>query len=182
MKIAKSLLCAAALTTLVANMAPAQASNNCQLGFVDVQRAIDISKSGKFAVQKVRQDFEEKRQLIEQRKRDLAKMKETLDRVNPTQSEQERQRMQDDYNRQVRDLKQFIENSNVELENQERAYTNQIITELSTLIQDYGQKNNYCFIYELKTSGIIYGAKDRDMTDTIVNMYDEMKAKEGLGR
>lgn len=158
--------------------APASAEESCKMGFVDVQRAIDISRMGREAVKRVQEDFNRKRAQIDREKQELADLKQRLEKQNPNRTEKERQAELDTYNKRLRELKELIQESNRELEEAERAYTSQIISELSVLIQDYGRKHNYCFIFELKTSGIIYGDDNRDLTETIVNLYDEYQSGE----
>ncbi|UCZ55683.1 OmpH family outer membrane protein [Desulfurispirillum indicum] len=153
----------------------AQQGGDCRYGYIDVQRAIDSSRSGSQAIEKVKQEFEQKRKVIEERKAELARVKERLDSNLGTMSESERKRSVDMYNVDLLNLRNFVEDANRQLEAQERTLTSRIVSEISALVHQYGQENNYCYIFELKTSGILYANEAQDITSIIVRLYDQQQ-------
>ncbi|MBB5021673.1 OmpH family outer membrane protein [Desulfurispira natronophila] len=159
---------------LLLTIAPSLQAKPCQYGYIDVQRAIDISSSGQQAIDLVKQDFDQKRQVIEERKDALARQKKELDRQQGNLSQPERQSAIEAYNMELASLRRFVEDANRQLEAQERSLTNRIVSEIGDVVRRYGEENNYCYIFELKNSGILYANQGHDITRTIVDIYDRI--------
>ena len=154
---------------------PSMASerNTGSIAYVDLQKALNTSVAGKNA----RSDFSEKvkatRDVIEKRQEELQKMKENIEKQAILLSEEARKEKQREYEKEVRDYQRLIKDSQEELKREESEMTKKIIGELRKVVKRLGKEGNYSMILEKSTSGILYATETIDLTDKVIDIYNQ---------
>ena len=64
-----------------------------------------------------------------------------------------------------------------ELQKKEQQATQRILQELTGIIEKMGKERGFLLIVERRSGGVIYGDPEGDVTDEVIKLYDQEKAK-----
>lgn len=143
-----------------------------KIGYVDLQKALNNCEAGKVAKEKISVKVKEYETQIEQKQKDLKKMKDDLDKQGLILSEDKRAAKKRDFDQKLKDLERFTKDIQDELQQQDAEFTRQIITDFSKIINDLGAKEGYTAIFEKTESALLYADQKADLTDKAIKAYD----------
>ena len=151
----KSLLLLALLMLCAAPLLAAET----KLGYVDLQKALNTCEAGKTAKDKISLKVKEYETQIDQKKKDMKKLKDDLDKQAMLLSSDTRAAKE-------RDLQQ-----------KDNDFTKEIIEDLSKIINDLGTKEGYTMILEKTESAVLFADPSTDLTDKLIKTYDASRKK-----
>jgi outer membrane protein len=156
---------------------PAIAQEGVKIGYIDLQKALNASSSGKAAVEQLRGIFEEKKISLEREKASIEQRKDELDKQALLMNEATRREREDDIRRLERDWTRKINDSKDEMGQQEGRFLDQIRVELLKVIEDMGREGGYTLILEKSASAVMYAPGSIDLTEEVVKRYDAWKSQ-----
>jgi outer membrane protein len=145
---------------------------DAKIGYVDLQKALNNCEAGKVAKEKISVKVKEYETQIEQKQKDLKKLKDDLDKQGLILSEDKRAAKKRDFDQKLKDLERFTKDIQEELQQQDAEFTRQIITDFSKIINDLGAKEGYTAIFEKTESALLYADQKADLTDKAIKAYD----------
>jgi outer membrane protein len=153
----------------------AYAQSAAKVGYIDLQRVIRESQAGKSARASFEREFQEKRNIIEQKKQRLDSLKQEFLSQGTIKSEQgtkdkaeQIERLEKEYNRTRDDFRDELQRRDLEL-------TQKILSELEGVIKQIGDAEGYSLVFEKTEAGIVYAGKGVDLTDKLIQAYDSRK-------
>ena len=153
----------------------AYAQSAVKVGYIDLQRVIRESQAGKSARVSFEREFQEKRNIIEQKKQRLDSLKQEFLSQGTIKSEQgtkdkaeQIERLEKEYNRTRDDFRDELQRRDLEL-------TQKILTELENVIKQIGDAEGYSLVFEKTEAGIVFAGKGVDLTDRLIQAYDSKK-------
>jgi outer membrane protein len=161
---------ALALALLFASSAVAQ---EIKLGYVDLQRALNDSESGKRAKDRFKKEVDRLQGDLQKQKSQLEGLKEQLDKKSLVMKDEERRNLEKDYQKRLRDFERSYKDSQGELQQQDNELTASLLRDLQKVIEDYGKARSYTMILERSSSSVLYGADNVDLTDDIIAEYNK---------
>jgi len=164
-----------ALLFVLATVASVQAQEQ-KIGFVDLQRALNESDSGKRAKEDFRGQLDKLQGDLKRKKEELDRMKEQIEKKAAVLKDEERRNLEKDFQRKVRDFELSYKDSQQELQGKDNELTGKIIAELQQVIQEVGRDEGYTLILEASTN-VLYGASSADLTDRIISTYNSRGSK-----
>lgn len=157
-------------------LAPAvMAEEAMKIGFVDMQRALNESAEGKKALTELKSLMEQKRASLQQEKDIIEQKKEELDNQGLLLNEATRLEREEEIRRLERDHSRRFSDTKDELSGLEGKYTGRIRTELLEVVNTIGQEKSYLLVLEKQFSAILYAPDSIDMTDLVIQRFDELK-------
>jgi outer membrane protein len=153
----------------------AMAEETMKIGFVDMQRALNESAEGKRALDELKALMEEKRTSLQKEKDVIELKKEELDNQGLLLNEATRLEREEEIRRLERDHSRRFSDTKDELTGLEGKYTGLIRTELLELVNVIGKEKNYLLVLEKQFSAILYAPESIDMTDLVIQRFDELK-------
>ena len=163
------------LAALVAGAAEGAAA---RLGFVDVQKVLVRSTAGVAARDQLERERSTMQKDVDVRRTEVEKLREELEKKGLVLSADAKREKEETLQRKVRDLRRLADDLQKELERKEQAMTQRLLQELSVLIERFGKDNGYLLIVEKRSGGVVYGDDEADITERIIKVYDQEKAKE----
>lgn len=167
----KLLVLALSLSLLVGGALSASAAET-KIGFVDLQKALNMSAEGKAAKEKISGKVKEYEGVIDKRQQELKKLKDELEKQAVLLSPEARADKERDYQQKLKDFQRFTKDVQDELQQQDSDHTNRIINELVKLVQEIGKRDGYDLIVERNSGGVIYGADKIDLTSQVLKEFD----------
>lgn len=165
----------AALTLGMAAVATARA--DVRLAFVDVQRALNQCRAGKAAKIQFRGRIEHLQAQLEGEQNEVERLKRELEQKGSLMQPDQRQNLEDDYEKKLRRFQDDYKNSRDELQEKDNQVTGAIVRDLATVVREIGAKNGYTMVMEKGT--LLWAIPATDITDQVIRAYDAMNVRPG---
>lgn len=161
---------AALCTLLVAGAASAQEA--VKIAFVDMQKALNESKSGKKALGELQKLIDERKSNLQKQKETLEKKKDELDKQGLLLNEDTRKLRETEVRTLERDLSRSLSDLKEEMGRRESEFTDGIRKDLLKVIEKIGKEGGYTLVLEKQYSAILYAPATIDLTETLIKRYD----------
>ena len=155
---------------LAANVALAESTP--KVGYVDLQRALNESEAGKKAKEDFKVQVDKLQAQLKKQKDDIDSLKDQLEKKSLVMKEEERGNLEEDYRKKLRDFERNYKDSQADLQKKDNELTGAIIHDLQEIIRGYGERENYTLILESGSNAVLYGAKNADLTDAVIQEYN----------
>ena len=149
-----------------------------RIAFVDVQKVLVRSLAGVAAREQLERERVTMQKEVEARRAEIDKLREELEKKGLVLSADARREKEENLQRRMRDLRRLTEDLQKELERKEQGFTQRILQDLSGLIERVGKEKGFLMILEKRGASVIYGDAEADLTEEIIKVYDQEKAKE----
>jgi outer membrane protein len=176
MRIPVRISAAAALCILLVAGA-ASAQEMTKLAFIDMQRALNESKSGKKALGELQKLMEERKGGLQKQKEALEKKKDELDKQGLLLNEDTRKNRESEIRTLERDYSRTLSDLKEEFGRRESEFTDGIRKDLLKVTEKIGKEGNFTLILEKQYSAILYAPTTIDLTETLIKRYDAEGAK-----
>jgi len=157
--------------TLLAGSAYAAES---KFGSVDIQKVLLMSDAGKDAKDQLAlkaAKYEAEKNVKEE---ELKKLKGELEKQSVLLSESARSVKEKDYQQRLKEYQRFLKDAQDDLQAKNDELTNRIVEEIVKLVQDFGRKNGYTFVF-VKNEGMVYIDDKADLTDELLKQFNAQR-------
>jgi outer membrane protein len=155
---------------LVANVALAESGQ--KIGYVDLRRALLESDAGKKAEEEFKRHADKVQSKLKKQKDEIDNLKDRLEKKSPGMTQAERAKLGEDFRKKTRDFESKVRDAQADLQKKEKELTGGIFRDLKAIIVQYGQEQGYTVIL----GTVVYGAKNADVTEAIVQRYNSGRA------
>lgn len=149
-----------------------------KIAFINMKNILLLSDQGKEAAEEFQAVFQKKRENIQKRETELKTMKEELEKQRPVLTETAMREKELEYQKQFRDYKRLVEDSNAEIQRMDQELSRKMIPEVLKVVNEIGKRDGYTMILDVGMAGIAYHSKARDITkQVIIEFNKEYKSK-----
>lgn len=148
-----------------------------KIGYVDLRLALNESEAGKKAKTELESMIKIKQAAIDEKGKAIDKLKGDLEKQASVLSEEARKSKEEEIERHIREYQRLVQDSQTEVKKKETELTGAILKELREIIDKIGKEENYTLILENVEGLILYSKKDIDLTEKVIKVYNETKAK-----
>ncbi len=142
-------------------------------GYVDLQRALSESSAGKKAKEKFKVEVDSLQSRLKKQKDEIDRLKEQLEKKASVMKAAEREELEDDFRRKMRDFEREYKDSQTDLQKKDSDLTGSILRELQKVIQDIGEREGYSMIVEMNS--LLFADKSLDLTERVIDEYDKSR-------
>jgi outer membrane protein len=167
---------AATVVTLSLMAVSAFGAEGGKLGFIDMQKALNLSESGKEAKEQLAAKVKKYQDEINVKQEELKKLKDDLEKQSVLLSDSARSAKEKDYQQKLKEFQRFTKDAQDELQAKDEEFTKRIIEELERVIQDYGRKNGYAIIF-VKNESMIFADDKADLTEDVLKIFNTSRKK-----
>ena len=143
------------------------AQSEGSVGYVDLSRAFDEYEKTKNFDKALEKKGDVKQEQREELVKDIRKMRDELELLN----ENAREKKEKDIEEKIRFLQDFDQDAKSELTKERDDMVRDILKEMNSVIQDYGETHGYSII--LNERVLLYGEKSKDLTDQIIKILND---------
>jgi len=155
--------------------APAFAAD-LKLGYIDMQRALNSSEAGKEAKEQLAARVKKYQDEINSKQEDIKKLKDELEKQGMLLSESARGAKEKDYQQRLKEFQRFTKDAQDELQGKDEEFTRKILEGMEKIIQEFGRKNGYTFIF-VKNEGMLFVDDKVDITDEVLKLLNANRKK-----
>jgi outer membrane protein len=141
-----------------------------KVGLIDIQRAISESAQGKKAKEKFQAQYKKVEADMLRQKQDVEKMKSDLDKKGPLLKEDDRRRMEGEFQKKYLAYQRDVRDYQEELQGKEREMTADILKELEGVVTELGKAEKFTLI--LERSQLLYSDQGIDVTNKVIELYN----------
>ena len=153
----------------------AQAQERLKIGFIDVQRVIAESNSGKRAKERFQAQIKKVEADLLKERQDLERLKTDIEKKGPLLKEDERRNLEADFQKRSVNLQRSMGDYQEELRQKEGAMMSEILKELEGVVADFGKAEKFTVI--LERSQILYSDQGTDVTSKVIESYNSRVKK-----
>jgi outer membrane protein len=162
---------------LVGLMVSPVLADSVKIGYVDLQRALNESNAGKRARDEFKVQVDKAQASLKKQKDEVDALREQLEKKSLVMKDDERNNLEKELARKGRDFERAYKDSQADLQAKDNELTAGILRELQKVIKQYGDKEEYTLILENSSNAVLYSAKDADLTDQIIKLYNAQGGK-----
>ena len=163
-----------ALTVLLFLSVPAFAAN--KFAVVDLQKALNLSKAGAQAKSDIAAQAKEFETEFKIKQGEFLKLKGELEKQAALLSDTAKQEKFKEYQQRAEALQKFKEGAQRSLQQEDGKRTQEILKELTVILEKFGKEGKYTMIIERSEGGLIYvDEKIDNLTDKLIKAYDASK-------
>ena len=156
-------------------VAPAFAAD-VKLGYIDMQRALNTSEAGKEAKEQLAARVKKYQDEINSKQDEIKKLKDDLEKQGMLLSESVRAAKEKVYQQKIKEFQRFTKDAQDELQGKDEEFTRKILESMEKVIQEYGRKNGYSFIF-VRNEGMLYVDEKADVTDEVLKIFNATRKK-----
>jgi outer membrane protein len=155
--------------------APAFAAD-LKLGYIDMQRALNASEAGKEAKEQLATRVKKYQEEINTKQESIKKLKDELEKQGMLLSESARAAKEKDYQQRLKEFQRFTKDAQDELQGKDEEFTRKILEGMEKIIQEFGRKNGYTFIF-VKNEGMLFVDDKVDVTEEVLKILNASRKK-----
>jgi outer membrane protein len=151
-------------------------ADGVKLGCVDIQKILLNSDAGKEAKEQLAGKANKYEGEKNSREEELKRLKAELEKQNVLLSESTRSAKEKDYQQKLKEYQRFLKDAQDDLQARNDELTNKIVEQIVKMVQEYGRRNGYTFLF-VKNDGMIFVDDKADMTEDLLRMFNASRKK-----
>ena len=148
----------------------AVAQDRVKIGFIDVQRAISESESGKRARGRFQAQVKKAETDLLKEKQELERLKSEFDKKSPLLRDDERRNLEVDLQKRAVNYQRAMGDLQQELRLKEGEMTGDILKDLEKIVTEVGKAEKFTLI--LERSQILYSDQAIDITNKVIEVFN----------
>ena len=172
----KRIVTACILSLSIALATAAFGADGVKIGSVDVQKVLVLSEAGKDAKEQLAGRGNKYETEKNSREEELRKLKGELEKQNILLAEETRKAKEQLFMQKRKELDRFLKDAQEDLQAKNDELTSRLVEEIIKIIQDYGKKNGYSYIF-VKNESMVFVDEKADLTDEILKAFNNSRKK-----
>jgi outer membrane protein len=161
------------LMTLLSMSAIALAET--KVGFVDVQKAIQSTASGKKAKGQLDAEFKKRKESLDKKKADIEKMGQDLEKKKTVLSEEVLSKKQMELQEEMMKFQKNVAENQLEIQKKEKELVDPILEKMHKVIEKVAKEKGFSLVIEKTPQNVLFAQKDVDLTDDVVSAFEKEK-------
>jgi outer membrane protein len=153
----------------------AQAKADVKIGYIDMQKAIQETTSGKTAKKDLEKEFNSKKAELQKKESDLKKMSEDLEKKSAALSDEARTKKQQELQAEMMKFQREVQESQGKIQKKEHDLTAPILEKIQGAIDKVAKKDGYTMVLEKNEQSVLWASKEVDLTDAVVKEFEKSK-------
>jgi len=142
-----------------------------KIGYVDLNKALNESESGKKATKILEDMVKSKRVIIAKKEEEINNLREEIGKQSSVLTQEAVKEKQDNLDRVIRDAQKMTKEFQDEVQKKEFELRTELLNELKEIINKIAEEEGYAFILEEST--LLYSSKKFDITQKVIKKHNE---------
>ena len=144
------------------------AAEDLKIGYVDLHEALNEIPEGKEAKKRLRQDYKAKQEKLNQKQKEVKKLKEELQSQSMALSDEAKRKKQKQLQKKMQELQQTYMELQRDLSKKEAKETKDIFEKMRSIVKEIAEEKNYDLVLEKSKSSVLYGKEKMDLTGELI--------------
>jgi len=147
-----------------------------KMGYVEMQRALNSSEAGKEAKEQLAARLKNYQEQINVKQDELKRLKDDLEKQGMLLSDAARANKEKDYQQKLKEFQRFTKDAQDELQQRDEEFTRKILEGMEKVIQEYGRKHGYTFIF-VRNENMLFVDEKADLTNEVLKLFNASRSK-----
>lgn len=150
------------------------ANERGKIVYLDMQKAIQSTASGKKAKEQLDSEFNKRKAKLDKKKKDIETMGKDLEKKKNLMSEEALQKRQMELQEEMMRFQKDVNENQIEIQKKEEELVKPIVDKMRKVLDKLLQEKNYDMILENKGQ-VLSAKKELDITDEAVKAFEKEK-------
>jgi len=152
-------------------------SQTANIVYVDMQKVMLESDKGKEAKKTLTSEADRLKKALDSKQEELQKLKDALEKQSATITPEARVEKEKQYQNKLKDYQRLYNDYQTDLQQKDMELTQRILKDIEEIIMNIGEKEKYTMILEKNQAGILFANPAVDITNKVINLYNEKLKK-----
>ncbi len=166
-------LTAVFVSALTSSGARAEAASDLKFGYIDLQKAIQETSTGKKAKKELEKELTTKREELAKKEANVKKMQEDFEKKKNILTDEVKQAKAAELQQEVMKFRDLFGQSQLNMQKKEQELTRPILEKLQDIIEKVAKEGGYTMILEKSEQSVLWAKKEIDLTDEVVKQYEK---------
>jgi len=143
-----------------------------RIAVVNLQSVLNDSKKGRAAIKMLENEFEKKKQELDQKEKDLQGLQDEITKRAAFWSDKIKTEKEEEFNKKLKDWRRTQVDLKDEFERKNKNFTDKILMDIIELVKEVGKNDGYDIVIEKQNA--IYVADVIDLTPRVIQLYDSI--------
>jgi outer membrane protein len=148
-----------------------------KIGVIDFQAIIDTSSAGKRSAAEMKTQGKEMEQTLKEKEAEVEELKKALEQKALVMSEDARDKKERDLRIKAIDFDSLRKRYLDTLKDLNLKLSDRIKKDVFQIVEEIGKREGYLLILERRVGGVVYAPNAIDITDKVIEAYNELDAK-----
>ena len=148
-----------------------------KFGFIDLNRALNESDEGKKAITALESLIKFKQTLISEKETGLNKLRNEIASQTAILTSDALKKKKDELDSLLKIYQRMVQDSKEEIQKKQADFMKDIIIDIRNVIAKFGKDKGYTAIFEKFESGLLYMPESTDLTNRIIEIFNESSKK-----
>ncbi len=149
------------------------ADSSLKLAYVDIQKALEQTKSGQKVQKEFKSEVDNEQKNIDRKKAEYESLKESLEKQRGSLNETTLREKEESLLTLERELKRSFQDSQEKLRRKNANLVGELVKKMRELIETIGKDQGYSMIIEKNSQAMIFADPSLDITDLVVKKFDD---------
>ena len=164
-------------STLLAFGSSAVSAEEFKIAVVDIQKALELTKSGQKVQKEFKTEVEDEQKDIDKKKSEYEKLKDAITKQKGALSEKALRDKEEELLVMEKELKRSFQDSQEKLRRKNGMVVGELVKQMRVLIDAIGQEKGYSLILERNAQNMLFAEPSLDITEEIVKRFDSSEVK-----
>lgn len=141
--------------------------------YIDMQKVMLESDKGKEAKKTLSVEADRLKKTLDVKQEELQKLKDAIEKQTATITPEARAEKEKQYQTKLKDYQRLYNDYQTDLQQKDMEFTQRILKDIEEIIMSIGEKDKYTMILEKSQAGILFASPSADITDKVINLYNE---------
>ena len=146
-----------------------------KIGYVDVQKAVQMTAAGKKAKEQLDGEFQKRKGSLDKKKADIEKMGQDLEKKKSVLTEEVMNKKQTELQEEMLKFQKTVAENQVELQKKEKELVEPILEKMKKTIEKVAQEKGFSMVIEKQAQNVLFAQKEADLTDEVVKAFEKDK-------
>ena len=148
-----------------------------KVGYVDLQRAIEGTSTGKKARAELEKEFKAKKKDLEKKEKDLKKMTEDFEKKKLVLSDDVKRRKEVELQQEILKFRKLVQESELNIRKREQQLTKPIVEKLQKAVAEVAKTKKVGMVLNQNKNfrTVLWASDEVDLTDEVIKCYEKMK-------
>jgi outer membrane protein len=165
----------AALSMVGVSARAADTKSDIKIGYVDLQKAITETSTGKAARKELEKEYNAKKDELQKKEANIKKMQEDLEKKKAVLTDEVRQAKAAELQGEMMKFQQLYQQSQISMQKKEQELTKPVLEKLQGVLEKIAKDGGYTVILEKSEQSVLWAKKELDVTDELVKKFEATK-------
>jgi len=141
--------------------------------FINMREILFKSDAGQAAAVTLKKFVDQRKQEIQDKEALLKKLKDEIEKQRLTLTEIALKEKELAYQKEFKDYKRYIDDSNEEMQMKEQEIFQSMLPEILKIVSAIGEKENYTMIIDIASMSLPFYSKKSEITDQVITEFNK---------